>query len=160
MAGFAALNLSQNLVLHQSREVQSFSCGEDPWSLWLTNYLRGTDILDGITRRKNTAWLFYDDKEELVAFGVVGTNHLVVAGSRRHTIGFIPAVAVHKNHQRQGVGRHVLAFLVEEAAAAGHDRVFLFVDPDNLAARKLYSDFGFRELPGEQKGNLRMLLDI
>jgi ribosomal protein S18 acetylase RimI-like enzyme len=48
-------------------------------------------------------------------------------------------------HRRKGFGRAALRALTEEAVREGADRLGLFVIADNLPARSLYEDLGFRE---------------
>lgn len=48
--------------------------------------------------------------------------------------------------RRSGLGKQLLAHLVEEALAAGSEQLFLEVRPSNTAARKLYQKAGFCRL--------------
>lgn len=44
-----------------------------------------------------------------------------------------------------GIGKQLLQAVMEEARAAGKDKIFLLVLKDNLNARKFYEHYGFRE---------------
>ena len=52
-------------------------------------------------------------------------------------------IAVDPNHRREGVGRRMLEYLLSDATTRGVERVFLQVRPSNVAARTLYTQFGF-----------------
>jgi ribosomal protein S18 acetylase RimI-like enzyme len=52
---------------------------------------------------------------------------------------------VDEAHRRKGFARATLLVLREEALREGADRVGLFVISDNLPARTLYEDLGYRE---------------
>jgi ribosomal protein S18 acetylase RimI-like enzyme len=56
----------------------------------------------------------------------------------------INGVAVRPSHRRQGVGKRLLEWAIEQAGAGGFDRVSANVWADNLAARGLFEGRGFR----------------
>ncbi|WP_052667399.1 GNAT family N-acetyltransferase [Nitriliruptor alkaliphilus] len=56
----------------------------------------------------------------------------------------ITAMEVAPEHRRRGLARHLLRSVVADAVAAGSDRVWLQVDPTNVAGRALYEGVGFR----------------
>ena len=60
-------------------------------------------------------------------------------------------LAVHPVYLRQGIGRNLLATVLERVRASGFDRALLEVRPSNVEARQLYSAFGFSEI-GRRKG--------
>jgi aminoglycoside 3-N-acetyltransferase I len=75
----------------------------------------------------------------------------VVGGLTAHTLPmtraegselFIYDVAVRADHQRQGVGRRLIAALREGAAAAGIDVVFVPADNDDTHALDFYRALG------------------
>jgi GNAT superfamily N-acetyltransferase len=82
----------------------------------------------------------------------------------------INGVAVRPPHRRQGIGRRLMEWAVEQARAGGFTRVSLNVWEDNAAARVLCEKVGFRmqtrievaEHPGLRHtgGNLLMVLDL
>ncbi|MBF9034564.1 ribosomal protein S18-alanine N-acetyltransferase [Rhodobacterales bacterium HKCCE2091] len=57
----------------------------------------------------------------------------------------ILTLAVHPDGQRRGAGRRILDNLMEMAAGAGAERMFLEVAASNAAARALYAAAGFVE---------------
>ncbi len=66
--------------------------------------------------------------------------------------GYIPAppdadlvsIAVEEAWRRQGLGRRLLAYMLEDAAKQGVSRMVLEVNRANLAAIALYSGLGFK----------------
>jgi ribosomal protein S18 acetylase RimI-like enzyme len=59
----------------------------------------------------------------------------------------IRALAVAPDHQSAGIGRDLVAAVIERAIAAGVRQLVLFTQPEMRAARHLYEAFGFRRLP-------------
>jgi ribosomal-protein-alanine N-acetyltransferase len=60
-------------------------------------------------------------------------------------------LCVAETHRCQGMGRRLLASLIERAAAAGMGEAFLEVRPSNTAAIRLYLSFGFAQV-GMRRG--------
>ena len=58
-------------------------------------------------------------------------------------IGLFEPVATHPDFQGRGLGKAVIAEGLRRLRAAGMDRAILGFDPDNTAARALYSSLGF-----------------
>jgi len=56
----------------------------------------------------------------------------------------IATIATHPAFRRRGIGRRLLVRVLEDAAEHGAQKVFLEVRRNNLAAQKLYEQFGFR----------------
>ena len=53
-------------------------------------------------------------------------------------------IAVHPEHRRRGLGRHLLGRILDEARAKGCRSVVLEVRASNTPARRLYTSLGFR----------------
>jgi ribosomal-protein-alanine N-acetyltransferase len=64
---------------------------------------------------------------------------------------WVQNIAVRRESQRRGVGRTLLEALLAEARARGARRTMLEVAVDNVAAQKLYADYGFEPI-GLRKG--------
>jgi ribosomal-protein-alanine N-acetyltransferase len=65
--------------------------------------------------------------------------------------GWINNVAVRRDAQRRGVGRTLVAALLDVAGQSGVEQTLLEVAADNVPAQALYSRFGF-ETVGVRKG--------
>ncbi len=79
------------------------------------------------------AWV---DKE-LVSYAVVMT-----ALDEAHLLN----LAVAKDWQQRGVGALMLTHIIEELKAIPLEMIYLEVRPSNLAGRRLYERFGFKQL--------------
>lgn len=62
----------------------------------------------------------------------------------------ITTLAVHPAYRRNGIGSKLLTTLLELAESKGAQQVFLEVRDSNMAARRLYAEFGF-EIKGIRK---------
>lgn len=59
-------------------------------------------------------------------------------------VGLFEPVATHPDFQRLGLGKAVMAEGMRRMQAAGMERAILGFDPNNVAARALYTSLGFR----------------
>jgi ribosomal protein S18 acetylase RimI-like enzyme len=62
-------------------------------------------------------------------------------------------------HRRSGVAHALLQHVVDEARAAGAQRVSLQTETDNIPARTLYTEVGFQPVTGLALLNLTLALD-
>jgi ribosomal protein S18 acetylase RimI-like enzyme len=94
------------------------------------------DTLRATTQRR--VWSVNRPREGLIGFAVCGMER---------DDGFLQRLAVHPQHQRQGVG----SSLVREAAlwVAGRRgrRLLVNTEPHNVAALQMYRSLGFRDQP-------------
>lgn len=81
------------------------------------------------------------DGGDVVGFSC--TWHVVAAGE---TEAHLLRIAVDPARQRQGIGRDLLAAVLERAAEADASRVLLEVGAANRPARSLYAALGFTEI--------------
>jgi aminoglycoside 3-N-acetyltransferase I len=86
-------------------------------------------------------------------FWIIAAFHgdAIVGGLTAHTLPmtraerrevFIYDIAVRKDHQRKGVGRRLMAALLESAAASGIDDVFVAADNEDAHALDFYRALG------------------
>ena len=73
---------------------------------------------------------------------LVGYFVLLVAAEEAHLLN----LSVAAQRQRAGHGSELLKEAMRMASGRGAQRIFLEVRPSNLAAKALYSRFGFREV--------------
>jgi len=85
------------------------------------------------------------------------TRHYLVAVSGTEIVGYaglaaagdqsdVQTIAVRADHRRRGIGRRLLAALLEEARRRGARLTFLEVRADNPAAQAMYERFGFERV--------------
>jgi len=100
--------------------------------------------------------MFYDELRNNRSYFFVALD---AAGAVTGYCGFwlvldeahITSVAVRADERGRGIGREVLAFLLDRAQEAGARMATLEVRESNEAARALYADFGFLDV-GRRKG--------
>ncbi len=80
--------------------------------------------------------------DEVVAYGVMS-----VGAGEAHILN----LCVNAHFRCRGVGRQLLAYLVERARGAGMGEAFLEVRPSNTAAIRLYQSLGFEQV-GVRRG--------
>ncbi|MBQ9248504.1 MAG: GNAT family N-acetyltransferase [Ruminococcus sp.] len=56
---------------------------------------------------------------------------------------YVSRLIVKEGYRRQGIGRKLVSFMMEEAKAQGYSELSIGVDLDNYPALKLYIDSGF-----------------
>jgi [ribosomal protein S18]-alanine N-acetyltransferase len=108
-------------------------------------------------RNCNTNVAVAEAADHLVGFGI-----MEFGDTRAH----LALLAVKPTHQRCGIGRDVLTWLMDAALVAGIESVTLELRANNYAARMFYRSLAFKEttyLPGYYRGvetALRMSRDI
>ncbi|MEO6687452.1 MAG: GNAT family N-acetyltransferase [Dyadobacter sp.] len=58
---------------------------------------------------------------------------------------YLDCVNVDENQQGKGIGKILINAFCDQGFRLGHKRIGLIVDPDNPAAKKLYTNLGFYE---------------
>jgi ribosomal-protein-alanine N-acetyltransferase len=80
--------------------------------------------------------------EELIAYGVMSAG-----AGEAHILN----LCVRESYRGRGVGRTLLGYLLDRAAAAGMTEAYLEVRPSNGAAIRLYQALGFEQV-GMRRG--------
>ena len=78
---------------------------------------------------------------------VVGHAILSLGAGEAHILN----VCIGEAFRNRGIGRHLLAYLLERAQASGMAEAFLEVRPSNVAAIRLYQSMGFEQV-GQRRG--------
>lgn len=93
--------------------------------------------LDGLRKPDVTFWSVYDEDDRLIGCGAV--KELSTSSAE------IKSMRTAGGAKRRGVGSELLAFIVEQAAARGYDRLYLETGSSEFfaPARGLYEKFGF-----------------
>jgi ribosomal-protein-alanine N-acetyltransferase len=114
----------------------------------------GPDRVARSIANKDTSTLLACERERVVAFAIMyfGEEH-----------AHLNLLAVRPSHQRLGIGKHMIAWLVESAYSAGIATIHLELRAANYTARSFYRSLGFTEsayIPGYYRGRemaLRMV---
>lgn len=106
----------------------------------------GPDRVGRAIANKETFTLLACDRERLVAFAIMyfGEEH-----------AHLNLLAVRPSHQRLGIGRRMVEWLIESALIAGIATIHLELRAANAAARSFYRSVGFVEsayIPGYYRG--------
>ncbi len=73
---------------------------------------------------------------------IVGYSVVMTGVGEAHLLN----LSIAADWQRRGCGREMLKFLVGQARERHEHRMYLEVRPSNIAGRRLYTGFGFREI--------------
>lgn len=106
---------------------------------------------------RNTLSLVALDRGQVVGFAIMyfGPEH-----------GHLSLLAVRETHQRRGLGRRLMDWLMQSAFAAGLASLHLELRSTNRGARRFYRSLGFTEtayVPGYYRGRetaLRMMREL
>ena len=151
--------------------VQHFECGSTASAEYAADWIKGQPPSKGALRsmqeRGNEVWLYYTSAgKDLVGFSSLGVTLWRIPPPKRarRQVGFLPMLAVASRYQGQSSGREgqrysdlILSDTIEKARERGFRQLCLFVDEENVPARRLYARHGF-EAPGEpdDRGLIRM----
>ena len=114
----------------------------------------GPERVERSISNKDTCALLACERERIVAFSIMhfGDEH-----------AHLNLLAVRPSHQRLGIGRHMVEWLLESAKVAGIAAIHLELRAVNHVARSFYKSLGFTEsayIPGYYSGRemaLRMV---
>lgn len=98
-------------------------------------------IFQDCLRVNYSCWVCLDDDK------IVGYSIVSIAVGEAHVLN----INVHPDEQKKGIGRKMLAHLIDVARKKQAETVFLEVRPSNLGAIALYDSMGFNEI-GIRKG--------
>jgi ribosomal protein S18 acetylase RimI-like enzyme len=141
-----------------------FSCGDEPWSKHVTEWILGSDVLESM-KRGTRVWLFETAQAEIVGFGSVGTSvwQWPPPKGERTTIVLIPMLGVDARFRGQPpdpdwrYSRQLMAHLIAEGQRVAREWsgdaekepnwLVLMVHQDNARAIHFYEQCGFELIP-------------
>lgn len=154
-----------------------FSCGKEPWSKHVGEWICGSDVLDSMSKYKTQVWLFETVTGEVVGFASLGTSNwkwpLPHGGSS--TIILIPMLGIDYRHQGQPpdpdwrYSHQILSHLLAESHKihrewAGNPAppqwLLLMVHRDNSRAIRFYQRCGFELVPDVVRRNDHLVMQI
>ena len=71
--------------------------------------------------------------------------HFTTSTAEGGKVAWFEDCIVRPGHRRKGIGKALLAYVIEQAKAEGALRVMLLTDGDNASAQALYRKSGFRD---------------
>lgn len=78
----------------------------------------------------------HDSHDRVAAYGLCWYD-------ARTATGLVEPMRTEADHQRRGLGRHILTTGLDRLARAGAERIKICFEPDNPASKNLYLDVGF-----------------
>jgi len=141
-----------------------FSCGEEPWSRHVAQWIQGSDVLDSM-KRGTRVWLFESTQGEVVGFGSLGTSRWrwPPPNGESTTILLIPMLGIDVRFHGQPsdpdwrFSHQLMSHLISEGQRTSRewhgdqgqkpDWLVLMVHRDNLRAIKFYENCGFELIP-------------
>lgn len=142
-----------------------FSCGDDTWARHVAEWIRGSDVLDSMSRGTKV-WLFETAEGEIVGFGSLGPTRWrwPPPDGSRTVVLLIPMLGLDIRFQGQPpdpqwrFARQIMSHLASEARAMSGqsaeatgtpiDWLVLLVHRDNQRAIRFYEKCGFELIPG------------
>jgi ribosomal protein S18 acetylase RimI-like enzyme len=142
-----------------------FSCGNEPWSRHVGEWIRSSDVLDSM-QRGTRVWLFETAAREIVGFGSIGTSRWrwpPPDGASAQLV-MIPMLGIAERFQGQPpdpewrFADQVMSHLIGEARqlldASSQSKtpllkwLVLMVHRDNARAIRFYKSWNFELIPG------------
>ena len=154
-----------------------FSCGQEPWSRHVGEWIRGSDVFDSI-KRGTRVWVFETADKEVVGFGSLGTSRWKwpPPDGSSVPIVLIPMLGVAERfhgqppdpewrYSRQIVGHLIaeaqaLAFVGGESSSPAPQWLVLMVHRDNARAIQFYERCGFELIPGVERKNNHLVMKM
>jgi ribosomal protein S18 acetylase RimI-like enzyme len=142
-----------------------FSCGDELWSRHVTEWIRGSDVLDSM-KRGTRVWLFETEQGEVVGFGSVGISEWRWPPPRgsKTTIALIPMLGIDARYRGEPpdpdwrYSNQLISHLIAAAqqiaqqwngeAEKQPQWLVLMVHRDNARGIRFYERCGFELMPG------------
>ncbi len=103
-----------------------------------TAQMRGLVLL--LERGEAVRMMVAERDGQVVGMGVLHTGVSTYLGAK---VGTLEDVIVTASHRGDGIGRRLLAGIIEQARADGLQRITLLTDYDNMTGQVFYEGFGF-----------------
>lgn len=141
-----------------------FSCGHEPWSKHVTEWILGSDVLESM-KRGTRVWLFERAQAEIVGFGSVGTSvwQWPPPKGERTTNVLIPLLGIDARFHGQPLAsdwrysRQLMSHLIAEGQRVAREWsgdpdkrpnwLVLMVHQDKARAICFYEQCGFELIP-------------
>ncbi|HTN75163.1 MAG TPA: N-acetyltransferase [Pirellulaceae bacterium] len=155
-----------------------FSCGDEPWSRHVAEWILGSDVLESMQRFGTRVWLFETESGAIVGFGSLGTTvwRWPPPDGTRTTIALIPMLGLDARYQGAPpdptwrYSRQIMAHLIAEAQGIARDWptandqrpdwLVLMVHRDNARAIRFYEQCGLEQIPGVLRRNDHLVMKL
>jgi ribosomal protein S18 acetylase RimI-like enzyme len=152
-----------------------FSCGDEPWSKHVSEWILGSDVLDSM-KRGTRVWLFETAEGDIVGFGSVGTSQWrwPPPDGARTTIVLLPMLGIDVRYRglppdpAWRYSRQMMAHLVAEGQRIAREWsgeaekkpqwLVLMVHRENARAIRFYEQCGFELIPNVVRRNDHLVM--
>jgi len=142
-------------------DLAQFDCGESKWAEAATEWIQGSDVWESIKNRNTRVWLFRNEQVVLVGYGSLGISRRKwpPPGGQHENLQIIPMLGLDYHFHRKPPDRQwryshqIMSYLRYEAintltqhVSLGRSTLpllILYVHQENVAAIRLYEQFGF-----------------
>lgn len=126
----------------------------------LRAFVANADFVDSVAHSLAEAWVFYDDSRPFAIYAdglMVGYVLMYVGEERHQIINFM----IDSRFQKRGYGTAAAGLCVEYLCKKYNaSKISLPVEPENMAAQRLWSSLGFEMSDDMEDGYLFMRLNI
>jgi ribosomal protein S18 acetylase RimI-like enzyme len=154
-----------------------FSCGDEPWSRHVAEWILGSDVLDSM-KRGTSVWLFETRQGEVVGFASLGTStwKWPPPDGAKTTVALIPMLGIDARFHGQPpdpqwrYSRQIMSHLIAAAldmvrqwrgdASMTPQWLVLMVHRDNARAIRFYEQCGFELIPGVVRRNDHVVMKL
>ncbi len=159
------------------QRLAGFSCGEEAWSRHVSEWIKGSDVLDSMARGTRV-WLFETEENEVVGFGSLGISQWrwPPPDGLRTTIALIPMIGIDVRYHGKPVdpvwrySRQIISHLIAEArqlalewpddSTTRPQWLVLMVHQDNPRAIRFYEQAGFELIAGVVRRNNHLVMKL
>jgi phosphinothricin acetyltransferase len=125
----AIANIYNHFVLNSTCTFATEPEGEEYWHAWQ------------IARSDAFPAVVVEESNHVIGWGTLSRWNSRCA----YRFSAEDSVYIHPNHHHRGIGRAILAELIERAKAAGHRNVIAQIADHQPASERLHANFGFRK---------------
>lgn len=154
-----------------------FSCGEEPWSAHVTEWILGSDVLDSM-KRGTCIWLFETAQGDIVGFGSLGTSvwKWPPPDGTKTTVALIPMLGIDARFRGQPsdpewrYSRQIMGHLIDAGQQLAREKsgdapgkpqwLVLMVHRDNARAIQFYKQCGFELIPDVVRRNDHLVMKL
>ena len=152
------------------RDVQGFSCGEEPWQVEVAQWITGESEDNALKRMAEgtEVWLYRNENHDVVGYGSLGKTAWSWPPPKgpKEVVSIVPYLGVQERFQSEPkglprnarYGYRILLDLIAKATGHGTRVLGLFVDESNTRAIAFYERAGFMNLAAGGKKYRRMYL--
>ncbi|MDB5344351.1 MAG: Protein containing GCN5-related N-acetyltransferase domain protein [Schlesneria sp.] len=145
--------------------VAHFECGDQPWELAQSLWIRGPGVIRSMAERQTEVWLYFNTAGHLVGFGALGQSRRPHPPDSKNYTKFsvIPSLAVQRDlwgkpEEGDKYSTQILDDLFLQAELHGTEFLILDVHVNNDRALAFYRDYGFTEYFDHVKDDHRRLV--